>query len=366
MAAQSRKLVTRVAIVVSLALALSLYIPSTSSEANVASGNTAPTTDLSGYAWINYFRSLGGLGTVTRDASIESQESLHVRYLANHSLSCETNVHDELTARTGSCGANPYATAAGKAAANNSNITRINASIPDRAAVENWFTSAFHALTLLEPRLKTTGYAAYYTAKPTGAKPDAYNFTAAVDVYRGRTGSYGGQELSFPASGAVSPLLSYQIGTESPEPFQSTLASSACHSWGTKSVVSAPIIIQWALNSKAPQTAASIVDLSTGAALPTCALTAAQYPAGSLAQEFLLGTNRVTKAALYYTSAPFVAGHRYQLQVAGAAVTSFTTSNLPSVPALTGTPATRSVKLNWTLPTAGTGTVAYYRLSRFT
>lgn len=365
MAAGNRKAARHLGLVLALITGLALYLPATASEANVTAGNTAPSSDLSGYAWISYYRNLGGLGGVGRNPTYEAQESTHVQYLANHSLSCETNVHDELVTREGSCGANPYATPGGKAAANNSNITRVNAQVPDRVAVTNWFVSAFHALTLLDPRLRSTGYAAYYTSSPTGAQPDAFKFTAGADVYRGRTGSYTGQTLAFPATGAASPLLSYQVGTESPEPFRSTVASSPCHSWGNLSTVSAPIIMQWPLGSRAPQAPASIVDMSTGRVLPTCALTAGQYPAGSLAQQFLLGTNRVTKAALYYASTPFAAGHQYQLRIGGAPATTFTTSNLPSVPSISTATLSHAVRVNWSLASTGNGAVAYYRLTRF-
>jgi hypothetical protein len=365
MATGNRKTARHLGVVLALITGLALYLPSNSSEANVTAGNTAPSSDLSGYAWISYYRNLGGLSAVGRNPVFEAQESTHVRYLANHSLSCETNVHDELVSRQANCGANPYATAGGKAAANNSNITRINSQVPDRVAVTNWFVSAFHALTLLDPRLRSTGYASYFTQTPTGAQPEAYKFTAGTDVYRGRTGSYGGQTLAFPATGAASPLLSYQVGTESPEPFRSTLGSSPCHSWGSKAVVSAPIIMQWPLNSPAAQGPGSIVDLSTGAVLPTCSLTARQYPAGSLAQMFLLGTNRVTKAALYYASTPFTAGHRYQLRIGGLAATTFNTSNLPSVPTVSTAATSRAIAVNWSLPSTGNGAVAYYRLTRF-
>ncbi|HJQ01976.1 MAG TPA: fibronectin type III domain-containing protein [Jatrophihabitans sp.] len=365
MAAGNRKTARHLGVVLALITGLALYLPSNASEANVTAGNTAPTSDLSGYAWISYYRSLGGLSAVGRNPIFEAQESMHVRYLANHSLSCETNVHDELVTRQANCGANPYATAGGKAAANNSNITRVNAQVPDRVAVTNWFVSAFHALTLLDPRLRSTGYASYFTPSPTGAQPDAYKFTAGTDVYRGRTGSYNGQTLAFPATGAASPLLSYQVGTESPEPFRSTLASSPCHSWGNLTAVSAPIIMQWPLNSRAAQGPGSIVDLSTGRALPTCSLTASQYPAGSLAKIFLLGTNRVTKAALYYASAPFTAGHRYQLRIAGVPATTFNTSNLPAVPTVRTANLSKAIRVNWSLPSTGNGVVAYYRLTRF-
>jgi len=76
---------------------------------------------------------------------------------ADHTLSCETNVHDELKSRVAGCGASPAATAAGKAAANNSDITRVSASVPDRTAVSNSFSAAFHALTLLDPQRQHRG-----------------------------------------------------------------------------------------------------------------------------------------------------------------------------------------------------------------
>jgi hypothetical protein len=286
-----------------------------------------PADGQDGYRWLNYFRALGGLSPVSRDATLEAQEASHVRYLADHALSCETDVHDELTSPQNGCGANPYATAAGKLAANNSDITRLNSPATDRVAVQNWFVAGFHALTLLEPRLRRTGYAAYYTPHPTGAGPEPYQFTAAVDVYRGRTGSYRGGVLTFPAAGATSPLLGYRVGTESPEPFGATLPGSRCHGWAGRELVSAPIIVQWPVAARPVQAPAVIVDVSSNRPLPTCALTAADYPSGSLARTFLLGTNRVTQAALYYAAAPFVPGHRYRLLIGRTVLTDFVTTS---------------------------------------
>ena len=285
-----------------------------------------PATEQNGYRWLDYFRALGGLGPVTRDAGLEAQEAAHVRYLADHALGCETDVHDELTSGRPGCGANPYATAAGKLAASNSDITRLTAAVPDRLAVQSWFVAGFHALTLLEPRLRRTGYAAYYTSHPTGAGPLPYPFTAAVDVYRGRTGSYTGGVLAFPASGAVSPLLAYRIGGESPEPFGASLASAPCHGWAQLAEVSAPIVVQWPAGSHPVQAPATIVDVTEHRPLPTCALTAGAYPAGSLARTLLLGTDRVTQAALYYTDAPLRPSHRYRLVIGAAVITDFSTS----------------------------------------
>lgn len=318
--------VRRAALLLALAATLGLCA-SHAAEANPTSATgSQPATERDGYYWLDYFRGLGGLGPLSRDPGIEAQEARHVRYLADHSLSCETDVHTELTSRQAGCGANPYATAAGKAAASNSDITRMNADVPDRVAVRNWFVAGFHALTLLEPRLRSTGYAAYYTPRPAGAGEIPYQFTAAVDVYRGRTGSYSGRRLTFPAPGATSPLLAYRIGSEFPEPFGATRPSTPCHSWADRTVVSAPIIVQWPAASRPLQTPAAIVDVTSNRPLPTCALTAGQYPTGSLASTLLLGTNRVTRAALYYADAPFQPGHRYQLLIGRAVVTDFRTS----------------------------------------
>lgn len=97
--------------VLMLVAGLTVVLPATQSGAGVVTSNAAPAADLSGYDWINYYRGLGGLRPVARNATYEAQEAVHIRYLANHSLGCESNVHDELTTRYGNCGANPYATA---------------------------------------------------------------------------------------------------------------------------------------------------------------------------------------------------------------------------------------------------------------
>jgi uncharacterized protein YkwD len=344
-----RRAITRGMLLAVVALATVLFVSASTAEASTptARSNAAPTTDTSGYAWVGYFRGLAGLGGVARNPTLEAQEAVHVRYLADHTLSCETNVHDELTSRVAGCGANPAATAAGKAAANNSNITRVSASVPDRTAVSNWFSAAFHALTLLDPRLNSTGYAAYYTGAPKGAGPLPWKFTAGVDVYRGRGARYTGITVAFPATYAATPLLSYTVGTESPEPFRTTAASSPCRSWGSKAVVSSPVIMQWPLAAAVNAGSGSIVDLTTGRAQPTCSLTAGSYPAGSLPRQFLGGVNGITKSAFYYAASPFVAGHRYQLRVGGVATTTFTATQLPTAPVLSVSTLGRSATPAW-------------------
>jgi hypothetical protein len=355
---------TTIAVTTGALIAVVLPASEASAAVIASRSNDAPSSDSNGYDWVSYFRGMAGLGGVTRNPTVQAQEAAHVRYLANHALSCETNVHDELTARKGSCGANRYATAAGKAAANNSDITRVSAMVSDRTAVSNWFTSAFHALTLLDPRLTSTGYAAYYTAHPTGAKPLAWQYTAGVDVYRGRAGQYGGQTVAFPGNGAATPLLSYTVGTESPEPFQTSTGS--CRSWGSKSLVSAPIILQRPLHSTASFNGGSIIDLTTGKALTTCTLTASSYPTSALGHQFLAGANGITRAALYFADKPFGAGHKYELKVAGAVTTSFYATALPAAATAVATAAKQSAIVSWPAVESGSGKVHFYTVRTYT
>jgi hypothetical protein len=217
---------------------------------------------------------------------------------------------------------------------------------------------------LLDPKLASTGYASYYTPSPLGAKPLAWPFTAGVDVYRGRTGSYSGQTIAFPGNNATSPLTTYRVGTESPEPFRTTNTSSPCHAWGSKTDVSSPVIVQWPKSASVNMNG-QLVDLSTGRSLNTCTLTAGSYPSGSLAQTFLSGPNGYTKAAFYYADAPFVPGHRYALKTGGATTTTFTVGNLPSQAATSGASGYGSVTAKWAAATAGTGSITKYGVQIF-
>jgi len=349
--------------------ALTLLLPSSVASASIAithaSSNVAPTSDgTNAYAWVSYFRHLSGESSVGRNTTLEAGVAAHVRYLANYAQSCETDVHTELTSGNGYCPANPRATAAGKAAAENSDITRISNNVTPRVAISGWFTSAFHALVLLDPKLRSTGYASYYTANPAGTGQLSWPFTAGVDVYRGRTGSYNGNIIAFPATGATSPLTSYKVGTEYPEPFRTTTTSSPCHSWGSLSTVSAPLIVQWPAASR-PNMGGSIIDLTTGAAQSTCTLTPSSYPAGSEGRMFLAGTNGYTKAAFYYARTPFVPGHRYALRVGGTTVSTFNIANIPGAAPTTAAALTAAAKVTWQAASAGTGAVKNYQVQLF-
>jgi hypothetical protein len=206
-------------------------------------------------------------------------------------------------------------------------------------------------LTLLDPRLSSTGYASYYTPTPAGLGPLSWRFTAGIDVYRDRSGSYNGSVLSFPANGGVTPLLSYALGTESPEPFRDELPDAPCKSWSNKSEVSAPVIVQWPQKAPSAQISAAsgqLTDVSTGTVLSTCSVLGNSFADGSTARILMNAGNGITNAAFYYANVPFVAGHRYRLVVDGQAVTTFTAVTIKSAPTIsvTGGDNTAAVQMD--------------------
>jgi hypothetical protein len=154
------------------------------------------------------------------------------------------------------------------------------------------------------------------------------------------------------------------VGTESPEPFATSTGS--CQSWRSKSVVSAPIILQRPKASTQPLAGGSIIDLTTGRALPTCTLTADSYPAGTAQRQFLDGTNGITKSAFYYASTPFLPTHRYTLRIGAATLTTFRAAALPAGPTPVLTPAAKSAIAAWPTPAAGSGAINYYRVREYT
>jgi hypothetical protein len=130
--------------------------------------------------------------------------------------------------------------------------------------------------------------------------------------------------------------------------------------------VSAPVIVQWRRGAAGAGASGVIVDVSTGKPLPTCTLNGASYAAGSLGRQFLNGSNGITTAAFYYAATPFIAGHRYQLRIAGRVVTDFTTSPLASAVTARAASATRGVTVSWNLVRPGAGTVRAYTVTVFT
>src|SRR4051812_47812492 len=109
-----RRSLRRAGLLLALAGALAMAVPAShQAEADPRTsppthapngvGSTDPNHD--GYYWLDYSRAVGGLGPLAPNATMQAQEASHIRYLADHSLGCETDVHDELIGPGAGCGA---------------------------------------------------------------------------------------------------------------------------------------------------------------------------------------------------------------------------------------------------------------------
>ena len=173
-------------------------------------------------AVVNYYRALSGLPPVTEKASLSEDDRLHARYMVKNQVMGHTEDPSL-----------DFYTAAGKEAAENSNLTRGPYTMSNKAAVESWMVGPFHSIGILDPRLKQVGYG---TFREHGHDP-SFEFAAALDVLRGRGDAPAGLDypLKFPGDGKTVYLSKYK-GGETPDPL------SACS--GYSAPTGLPIILQ--------------------------------------------------------------------------------------------------------------------------
>ena len=112
---------------------------------------------------------------------------------------------------------NPYYTAAGNDAAQNSNIfVSSTTATTDSQSIDWWMGAPFHAMAMMDPRLSVTGFGSY---RDSTASP--WQMGAAVDTGHGNSNATGMYALPtfFPGNGSTEPLTSYS-GNEFPDPQQ--------------------------------------------------------------------------------------------------------------------------------------------------
>jgi len=170
---------------------------------------------------LNNFRALAGLTPVTTHASWVQGNQLHSKYMVKNNVL----THDEDPN-------NPWATIEGFAAAQSSILLTSNsATLPDGAAITKWMTGPFHAIPILQPKLREVGYGAYREAD------GGVQMGAGVDVYRGiDTMAQATYPVFYPANGKVLPVGQYS-GGETPDPL------SPCSGYTVPS--GPPIIVQF-------------------------------------------------------------------------------------------------------------------------
>lgn len=162
--------------------------------------------------YLNGFRTRTGLNALAEDASWSAGGVLHSRYMVKNDLI--THYEDP---------GNPWYTPEGYDAGVSGNIFVSSwLATADETAIDWWMAAPFHAVSILDPQLHTTGFGSYRE------NVGIYKMGATLDVSRGRGGLPPGTAfpIPYPGDGAETGLLSFG-GYEWPDPLTSCPGYSA-------------------------------------------------------------------------------------------------------------------------------------------
>jgi Cysteine-rich secretory protein family len=205
-------------------------------------------------ARLNFWRSTAGLPRLTENSTWSNGDYLHAVYMIKNQLI----THYETVGI-------PYYTAAGALAAQDSNIEVMSStSFTDEQAIDWWMGAPFHAMGMMDPRLKSTGFGAYREVR------SGFEAGFALDVIHGNSFTGGTFPVEWPGNGTTVPLRSYS-GNEWPDPLQ------ACS--GYSMPVGLPVFIEVGGNVSTTATAVSFT--GNGAALEHCVIDSHNTAVGS-------------------------------------------------------------------------------------
>jgi uncharacterized protein YkwD len=180
-----------------------------------------PTPTSAWLAYVNTYRALANLPSVSENPTWSDGDWKHARYM----------VKNDFIGHTEDPG-NPWYTPEGLAAAQNGNtFVSSSATSPDTYAIDFWMRGPFHAVGVLDPSLQQVGYGSYREAD------GGWQMGATLDVIRG-LGSIPPSvsfPIRYPGDGTTTGLRSY-VGGEWPDPL------TACPGYTTPSGL--PIILQ--------------------------------------------------------------------------------------------------------------------------
>ena len=215
-----------------------------------------PATSAPWLTQLNSWRATTGVSSLAENTTWSAGDAAHALYM----VKTGQVTHYET--------AGPYYTVAGDTAAKNGNINVSSTTAStDASAIDWWMGAPFHAMGLMDPRLKTTGFGSYRDASS-----QLWQMGAAVDTVRGNSFTGGTYPVYFPGNGATEPLTSYS-GNEFPDP----LASCS----GYTMPVGLPVFVQVGGNVATHiSTAHSFT--GDGVALPHCILDSSTPNVGSM------------------------------------------------------------------------------------
>jgi hypothetical protein len=156
-------------------------------------------------AYVNYYRATAGLPPVSENAALAEAARKHAVYM----------VKNDVIGHTEDVG-NPWYTPEGATAAQRSNVfTHSSAGAPDEVAVDGWMTGPFHAVGILDPTLRETGYGSFRE------QGGSVSMGAALDVLSSRGPIPAGVSypVMWPGNGMSVPVSAFE--TESPDPLTS-------------------------------------------------------------------------------------------------------------------------------------------------
>jgi hypothetical protein len=201
-----------------------------------------------------------------------------------------------------------FYTTAGDTAARNSNLMHAGYDTTARHAVESWMTGPFHALGILDPRLKQVGYGTFRER----GHDASFEFAAALDVLRGFGDSSGTTyPVKYPGPGTTT-FLSKYTGNEAPDPLTSCPQDYSAPT-------GAPIMLE--LKSFAPLVTSSLTD-DKGNTLAHCTFDSATYvnPSASI-QNDARSVLAARSAIVMIPKAPLKSGSTYNVSITAGLTT---------------------------------------------
>jgi hypothetical protein len=204
---------------------------------------------------LNAWRANAGLPDLTENTTWSAGDYNHSLYMVKN----DEVAHSEISTH-------PYYTVAGDTAARNSNIeVSSTTSTTDSQAIDWWMAAPFHAISMMDPLLASTGFGAYRQVK------SGWQAGFALDTSRGRLSSGGRYPVYYPGNGTTEPLRTFG-GGEYPDPLQ------ACS--GYSAPTGPPVIIQ--VGSNVATTAGTVHSFTgNGVALQHCVIDSRNAVLGS-------------------------------------------------------------------------------------
>ena len=259
---------------------------------------TATPTEVPAPAWLAYvnrFRISTGLLPLAENESWSNGGWLHSRYMVKNDY---VGHHEVL--------GNPWYTVEGDTAAQNGNVyVSWWADTSDERPIDFWMTAPFHAISMLDPQLHTTGFGVYREAIGN------WKTGSTLDVSRGRGDLPQGTSfpIPYPADGETTWLNAY-YGGEFPDPLTSCPGYSA--------PTGPPIMLQLGSGDITPQVISHRV-LENGVQIDSCIFDETTYvnPSSSMQNTGRIVLNH-RDAVVIMPRDPLAAGKTYVVEVTTA------------------------------------------------